>query len=47
METGEQPQLDNLILGEIQQRIAVPLVVARTGLREGVAIDVMAELLAA
>ena len=36
-----------LILGEIQQRIAVPLVVARTGLREGVAMDVMAELLAA
>ena len=36
-----------LILGEIQERIAVPLVVARTGLREGVAMDVMAELAAA
>jgi exopolyphosphatase / guanosine-5'-triphosphate,3'-diphosphate pyrophosphatase len=37
----------SLILAEIQERIAVPLVVARTGLREGVAIDVMAELAAA
>jgi exopolyphosphatase / guanosine-5'-triphosphate,3'-diphosphate pyrophosphatase len=37
----------SLILAEIQERIAVPLVVARTGLREGVAIEVMAELAAA
>jgi exopolyphosphatase / guanosine-5'-triphosphate,3'-diphosphate pyrophosphatase len=37
----------SLILAEIQERIAAPLVVARTGLREGVAIDVMAELAAA
>lgn len=36
-----------LILAELQQRLAVPFVVARTGLREGVAIDVMAELAAA
>jgi exopolyphosphatase / guanosine-5'-triphosphate,3'-diphosphate pyrophosphatase len=36
-----------LILSEIQERIAQPFVVARTGLREGVAMDVMAELAAA
>jgi len=36
-----------LILAEIQGRIAVPFIVARTGLREGVAMDVMAELAAA
>jgi exopolyphosphatase / guanosine-5'-triphosphate,3'-diphosphate pyrophosphatase len=37
----------SLILAEIQERIAAPLVVARTGLREGMAIEVMAELAAA
>lgn len=36
-----------LILAEIQERIAVPLTVARTGLREGLAVEVMAELAAA
>jgi exopolyphosphatase / guanosine-5'-triphosphate,3'-diphosphate pyrophosphatase len=36
-----------LILGEVQQRLAVPLEVAKTGLREGVALDVLSELAAA
>ena len=36
-----------LILAEVQARLAVPLVVAKTGLREGAALEVLAELAAA
>jgi exopolyphosphatase/guanosine-5'-triphosphate,3'-diphosphate pyrophosphatase len=36
-----------LILAEVQQRLAIPFAVARTGLREGVALEVLAELAAA
>lgn len=36
-----------LILAEVQERIAVPFEVAKTGLREGVAVEVLAELAAA
>jgi exopolyphosphatase/guanosine-5'-triphosphate,3'-diphosphate pyrophosphatase len=36
-----------LILGEVQARLAIPLEVARTGLREGVALEVLSELAAA
>jgi exopolyphosphatase/guanosine-5'-triphosphate,3'-diphosphate pyrophosphatase len=36
-----------LILGEVQARLAIPLEVARTGLREGAALEVLAELAAA
>ena len=36
-----------LILAEVQHRLGVPLEVARTGLREGVAATVLAELAAA
>jgi exopolyphosphatase/guanosine-5'-triphosphate,3'-diphosphate pyrophosphatase len=36
-----------LILAEIQERLAVPFVVARTGLREGAAVEVLSELAAA
>jgi hypothetical protein len=36
-----------LILAEVQARVAVPLEVARTGLREGAAPEVLSELAAA
>ncbi len=36
-----------LILAELQERLAVPFAVARTGLREGVALELLAELAAA
>ncbi|HEX9416349.1 MAG TPA: hypothetical protein VF895_06555 [Gaiellaceae bacterium] len=36
-----------LILGEVQERVAVPLEVAKTGLREGVALELLYELAAA
>lgn len=36
-----------LILAEVQERVAVPLEVARTGLREGVALELLFELAAA
>jgi exopolyphosphatase / guanosine-5'-triphosphate,3'-diphosphate pyrophosphatase len=36
-----------LILGEIQQRLAMPLQVAKTGLREGAALELLSELAAA
>jgi exopolyphosphatase/guanosine-5'-triphosphate,3'-diphosphate pyrophosphatase len=36
-----------LILAEVQSRLAVPLEVARTGLREGAALEVLSELAAA
>jgi exopolyphosphatase/pppGpp-phosphohydrolase len=37
----------SLILAEVQERLVVPLEVAKTGLREGAALDVLAELAAA
>ena len=36
-----------LILGEVQARLAIPLEVAKTGLREGAALEVLSELAAA
>jgi exopolyphosphatase / guanosine-5'-triphosphate,3'-diphosphate pyrophosphatase len=36
-----------LILAEVQERLAIPLEVAKTGLREGAALDVLSELAAA
>ncbi|MBA3717969.1 MAG: hypothetical protein H0W87_07075 [Actinobacteria bacterium] len=36
-----------LILAEVQERLAIPLEVAKTGLREGAALEVLAELVAA
>lgn len=36
-----------LILAELQERLVVPFAVARTGLREGVALELLAELAAA
>ena len=36
-----------LILAEVQARLAIPLEVAKTGLREGAALEVLSELAAA